>query len=35
MPLDEHLRLVQALALLFLLGMLLFAALGKRRAQET
>lgn len=31
MPLDEHLRLVQALALLFLLGMLLFAAARKPR----
>ncbi|MFO7684006.1 MAG: MFS transporter [Chloroflexota bacterium] len=29
MPLEEHLRLVQALALLFLLGMLLFAVIGK------
>jgi len=33
MPLDEHLRLVQALALLFLLGMLLFAVIGNRQAK--
>lgn len=35
MPLDEHLRLVQALALLFLLGMLLVAIMGQRQAKVT
>ena len=34
MPLDEHLRLVQALALLFLLVMLFFAVIGRRQATE-
>jgi hypothetical protein len=34
MPLDEHLRLVQALALLFLLAMLTLAALGRAAPGE-
>jgi hypothetical protein len=33
MPLDEHLRIVQALALLFLLGMLLVAIRPLRQTQ--